>query len=314
MKQLKHNYIHSGHVFTSDEKNIKYKFIYLNYIATLAIIFTSVIGVMRLYNDHCVLGSIEIGLSFVAIGLLVMLRKDKRHIERISTALLLIAFILSMYTFIYATEQSTRIIVFILLGHGIYFLKGKKIGLYSLIFIVLLITLMQLSDTIDTKYSNFDLYTTALYVIVIFTMLNIYEYVKETQSQELEQLNQNLEYLVSKRTDELKKEKDKFEELSITDKLTNLYNRHHLEKLFEYEQNQAKRYETDYSIILIDIDNFKTINDRYGHNIGDNFLKEFASILSNSLRDTDTVGRWGGEEFFNPTSKVKSSTSNRSCE
>ena len=51
-------------------------------------------------------------------------------------------------------------------------------------------------------------------------------------------------------------------------------------------------------MLFIDLDGFKSVNDTYGHNVGDMFLKEIAEILKTSFRDVDTVGRWGGEEFF----------------
>lgn len=61
---------------------------------------------------------------------------------------------------------------------------------------------------------------------------------------------------------------------------------------------QSRRYDTDLSIIMMDIDYFKAINDIYGHSVGDQFLKEFAEILKRTLRETEMVVRWGGEEFL----------------
>lgn len=93
-------------------------------------------------------------------------------------------------------------------------------------------------------------------------------------------------------------DKKLIEELSIKDKLTNVYNRLKLDDVLFYELSQAKRYNLALSIILIDIDRFKSVNDNYGHQVGDTVLQEFANILVKNSRDTDTVGRWGGEEFL----------------
>lgn len=90
----------------------------------------------------------------------------------------------------------------------------------------------------------------------------------------------------------------KLEKLSITDNLTKLYNRNKIEEVLEVEVNRANRFETNFSIIMIDIDYFKRVNDICGHQMGDTVLKEFANILKSSLRKTDTVARWGGEEFI----------------
>ncbi len=91
---------------------------------------------------------------------------------------------------------------------------------------------------------------------------------------------------------------EKLRLLSITDELTGLYNRRRLYEEFDREIVSSERYKKSLSIILIDIDNFKSINDRYGHNIGDLVLKQFADILKSKLRSTDIIGRWGGEEFI----------------
>lgn len=83
-----------------------------------------------------------------------------------------------------------------------------------------------------------------------------------------------------------------------TDKLTGIFNRHILDAEIEKEVMRANRYNISFSVILMDIDHFKKINDTYGHYVGDSVLVEVAFILKNSLRKTDVVGRWGGEEFL----------------
>jgi diguanylate cyclase (GGDEF)-like protein len=88
------------------------------------------------------------------------------------------------------------------------------------------------------------------------------------------------------------------EKLAFTDGLTNVYNRRALEALLEKEATRAERYGRDFSIILFDLDDFKTINDSYGHSAGDEVLKKVADIVQAHLRKGDEVGRWGGEEFM----------------
>jgi diguanylate cyclase (GGDEF)-like protein len=87
--------------------------------------------------------------------------------------------------------------------------------------------------------------------------------------------------------------------LSITDNLTGLYNRLKTDEKLEEEQKKVLRYESYCcTILLLDVDHFKRINDHFGHQIGDKVLQEIATVLKNSVRDTDIVGRWGGEEFL----------------
>jgi polar amino acid transport system substrate-binding protein len=85
---------------------------------------------------------------------------------------------------------------------------------------------------------------------------------------------------------------------SEVDHLTEMYNRRKITELFDREITRYKRYKYPLSIILIDIDYFKKVNDQFGHNQGDITLKEIASIIKTEARETDYVGRWGGEEFL----------------
>ena len=89
-----------------------------------------------------------------------------------------------------------------------------------------------------------------------------------------------------------------FEEKSIRDELTGLYNRRYIQSELEQAKLQADTRSVPFSICLIDIDRFKTINDNHGHLIGDTILREFARVALDSIRDTDTLGRYGGDEFI----------------
>jgi len=86
--------------------------------------------------------------------------------------------------------------------------------------------------------------------------------------------------------------------LSRTDPLTGIYNRRHLEQKIQNEWERSRRTGSVFSILIADVDFFKSINDRFGHDRGDFVLKTIASDISRSVRAYDTVGRWGGEEFI----------------
>jgi diguanylate cyclase (GGDEF)-like protein len=90
---------------------------------------------------------------------------------------------------------------------------------------------------------------------------------------------------------------DEFKLLAITDGLTRCYNHRHFQEVLESEFQRAKRYKLTFSLLIGDIDNFKMINDTYGHQIGDVVLKGIASLLKRGVRDIDVVARYGGEEF-----------------
>jgi len=81
------------------------------------------------------------------------------------------------------------------------------------------------------------------------------------------------------------------------DALTEVYNRVKFNKVLQDMIYKANRYDFKFSIILLDIDHFKSINDTYGHNIGDKVLVELSRLINMCLRDNDIIARWGGEEF-----------------
>lgn len=91
---------------------------------------------------------------------------------------------------------------------------------------------------------------------------------------------------------------EKLEYLSSTDGLTGLMNRRALTNSLVYEIDRAKRYQSELSLILCDIDNFKEINDTYGHDAGDRALQSIAVALKAILRKADIAGRYGGDEFM----------------
>ena len=87
-------------------------------------------------------------------------------------------------------------------------------------------------------------------------------------------------------------------EMATKDSLTGAYNRNYFTDVFDKKASEAKRTGIPFSVILLDVDHFKIVNDQYGHLKGDYVLKEIASILKENLRASDIVCRWGGEEFI----------------
>ncbi len=89
----------------------------------------------------------------------------------------------------------------------------------------------------------------------------------------------------------------KVQELAITDSLTQVFSRRYLLERLKEELERSKKYKHAFSFFMIDIDNFKSYNDRYGHLVGDAVLREIAKTIKENIRQVDLVGRYGGEEF-----------------
>lgn len=113
-----------------------------------------------------------------------------------------------------------------------------------------------------------------------------------------ERLNKKYTLKLNALVTELEKTNLLLEKSSITDKLTGLYNRVKIDNSLQENISIFKRYGNPFSVILLDIDDFKKVNDEYGHLVGDNVLKEFSILLQKSIRSADILGRWGGEEFL----------------
>lgn len=115
-----------------------------------------------------------------------------------------------------------------------------------------------------------------------------------------EQINKELisaKIELQKLTKDLEQKNKQLEKLVHTDGLTEIYNHRYFQNFLETEIRRSLRKQTPVSLILIDIDHFKSFNDKYGHQTGDSILKETCKLIKNNIRDYDIVARYGGEEF-----------------
>lgn len=120
----------------------------------------------------------------------------------------------------------------------------------------------------------------------------------QQQTDELKQFNDQLEQKILDRTSELEESKKAYETLAKTDALTGTNNRYATMNALENEMKRAQRTLQPLSVIMFDIDYFKTINDQYGHDVGDDVLRIITQTIITILREIDTLGRYGGDEFI----------------
>jgi two-component system, cell cycle response regulator len=104
--------------------------------------------------------------------------------------------------------------------------------------------------------------------------------------------------LLHENAEELRRRADAASEMSMTDALTGLLNRYGLQRALQRELSEARRYARPLSCLLLDVDYFKAVNDTHGHAAGDAALMQAASVLTESVRGSDVVCRYGGEEFL----------------
>lgn len=122
-------------------------------------------------------------------------------------------------------------------------------------------------------------------------------YLVSEKNKELEAANYQLEHRVRQRTSELEEANRKLEAISMTDSLTGLPNRRYVEFILDQLVETWRRYADIFSIMFIDVDKFKNVNDQYGHEFGDDVLKWVGGFLRQNLRRSDIVCRLSGDEF-----------------
>ncbi|WP_417419982.1 diguanylate cyclase [Halomonas sp.] len=138
------------------------------------------------------------------------------------------------------------------------------------------------------------------YGTLIFSLANaaifLWHY-RHTQ-QQMSLTNETLEHQVASRTKELDRLVQELENLSFKDSLTNLYNRRHFDTVFAHECRRAQQNTSQLTLLMLDIDHFKQINDHFGHDAGDSVLVAIGALLRQHFRGLDIVCRFGGEEFI----------------
>jgi len=154
----------------------------------------------------------------------------------------------------------------------------------------------------DILYNNLIINTGYLAPVGLFLMLfsqAVLLSLRFTRAMETtEILSRDLEKQVRDRTRELSSEREKLEKLAREDSLTGIYNRRYIMEVLDNEINRYNRHRISFSLLMIDLDHFKQINDTWGHPAGDRVLHSVGDALRTGLRSTDIVGRIGGEEFM----------------
>lgn len=202
----------------------------------------------------------------------------------VSTRLVFLSLLTLMFYLIYSGGASNTGPLWIYLVPPVaFFFKGLKRGIVHIGIFVLLVALMLFypNDALLAASYTYEFKTRLLYSFVTVSILfGLYEYSREQSYQAMLELSQQ------------------FEQKAMQDELTQLPNRRGMQKYLHDELERARRADTPISLLICDIDNFKTINDNYMHDGGDFILTQLSKLFSRSIRQHDIASRWGGEEFL----------------
>jgi diguanylate cyclase (GGDEF)-like protein len=235
-----------------------------------------------------------IGCSLLYWGM-TALAKKRRFNDSIHWQM---AFVLS-YCFLIVTALGFTALFYYVKDLIIYLLPVFAVGLFVLLspkhsFIFLATThsvfvIASILGNSDTYLMVKNIVNSTIAVILVLVFMRLTFQMKQ---HEFEQ-----RIIIEERTAELETINQRLHELAATDELTGLPNRRVFMQSLEREMERAHRYKQPFSVMFLDLDNFKHINDTLGHSAGDAALRQFASVLKSSLRDSDMPGRMGGEEF-----------------
>jgi len=253
------------------------------------------------YIHNFTLSFLVILFSTHLIGSLVFIPKRKETFLIYHISNLLYAFLILYMIFNATDTDNSRILWAYVYPIGTIFLFGNRLGfLYSCFLLGMIIVLFGIVPEIHTTYSTpFQVRFSVTYMTVAFISSWVEyhrsRYQKESMKSHkalfLEQMN--LKEEIEQRI-ELEKE---LQYLAQTDTLTGLHNRRYFLEVAEQEFTRAVRYNGSICFAVLDVDQFKSINDTLGHPIGDAVLKTLAKHCLKSLRETDIMARIGGEEF-----------------
>lgn len=274
------SFLYSGFKFSTDEDLLKFKFKMLNSIFIIVAFFSALFGLL---SD---LGVNDIGpihskvnyvYSFLTIMLIFFLRSSKENYDLTAQSLLVISLLTFASALIFVPQDEFRMIWFYLLIFVAYMVSGKRSGIIYTVASVLIILLVNLF--LDLQLSQEAINSGILGLLIGSFLSYVYTNKITNYEQNLKKQNSSLSLLAS------------------TDYLTGIMNRRMFNEISEHYFQTAQKNELHLTLLLLDLDHFKKVNDTYGHQAGDQLLKHFVQTLQQILNKSDIFARIGGEEF-----------------
>lgn len=261
-----------------EDEEFKYKLLTVLIVSgaifTLLLILASDIGANPIAGPHYT--SMWI-FSVVALLLWAVLRSRIHLVKQVAVCYEIVCLFEYVSALVYVPYDDLRILWFYTNVPGVYILLGKKAGFIVTIASIAMICV--LNGSLQTPYSSNALATGISALLYLAIFFHVY-------------VDRSMSYY-----ERMKASNDKLIEMATTDPLTGLLNARAYYDACDKQISLSHRMKAGYSVLFIDLDHFKKINDTYGHAIGDVVLKQTAHCLATNLRKSDIVGRIGGEEF-----------------
>ena len=256
------------------QRELDYKVRFLRLALWLVVLTAGLLGIYRLVVTP-LMSMVNMLIVVVSLFCLFLLKRRPEQVERIANLALGAVFVGASLVYLFLHDNTVRIGVFFPFVAGAFYLQGARIGLRWLLAVVAMILAGHLLPWFPDAYSTFEIAAACLYLSILFAVLYNFEKVR---SEHLEQEKQ-------------------LENIAHFDVLTGVPNRMLLADRLAQALARTKREQGLMAVCYLDLDGFKSVNDNFGHEAGDQVLVEVTRRIKETIREDDTVARLGGDEF-----------------
>lgn len=283
-KRLVNNYLNTGVLETNDPELNQQIFV-ANLFGFIGYSITFLMGASAFVRQDILLGAVLLVASLLFFSSHLILRSKRvASPYKFSANLVTSSLMLLMVYLVFSggVNGTGPLWIYIVPPVALFF-GGMRKGTRNIGLFVLAISILMFypnNEWLATTYS-FEFKSRLIYsFLTVSGLFALYEYVKENSFQRIQEMSLN------------------FEKQAMQDPLSGLLNRRGMLEKLQIEFDRSQRYKNDLTVMMCDIDHFKTVNDQYGHDKGDEVIKSLGDIFKSGLRKQDSLARWGGEEYL----------------
>ena len=283
-KKRVHNYLSTGVEQSSDTETNQQIFV-ANLFGFIGYSITFVMGVSAFFREDWLLGNVLLIASLLFFSSHLILRSKcfttpyKHSANLVTTSLM---FLVVYLVFTGGFNNTGPLWIYLVPPVALFF-GGMRKGSQNIGIFVLIISALMFypnDEWLSTSYT-FEFKSRLIYSFLTVSFLfAFYENARQNSYIRIQEMSQ------------------KFENQAMRDPLSELLNRRGMQEKLQNEFERSKRYNNHLTVMMCDIDDFKTINDQYGHDKGDEIIKSIGTIFKSGMRKQDSLARWGGEEYL----------------
>lgn len=284
LKEFALRYLNTG-VRTENEPEVNRQIFVANLFSFIGYSITFVLGAVALVrsNYYLAIALLIASMLFYASHAIFKFPQIKNAYKISRSVVLISLLILMMYLVVTGGHKNTGPLWIYIVPPVAFFFGGLRRGVITLSLFVVCVSIILFFPNEALMIADYphEFKTRVMYsFMTVASLFAFYEYSRQKSYKDIQELS------------------SKFELQARQDPLTSLPNRRGIREHLEYEYNRSVRSQRPMSVLLCDIDYFKKVNDNYGHDAGDNVLKQISDTFNRVLRKQDIVARWGGEEFL----------------